>query len=148
MNTSDFETLFRNLPWWGGALPANYISQFQFQGPKFMVFNTDETGSRGTHWVAMFVPLSGPLEYFDPLGRKPETYRTYFRSWLEAGNRGYLRNEDRYQEYGTSSCGEFCVYYGVMRSRGLEMRDILLNFNVRNLLYNETVVSDFVRTLF
>lgn len=53
-----------------------------------MVFNADETGFRGTHWVAMFIPLLGPLEYFDPLGQKPETYRTYFRSCLEAGNRG------------------------------------------------------------
>ena len=61
---------------WVGAQPANFLFQFLFQGPKFVVLNTDESDGKGLHWVAVFVPYSGPLEFFDPLGESPETYKT------------------------------------------------------------------------
>ena len=147
MNTSDFDGIFGEAAWWGGAHPADYISKFTFQGPKFFVFNTDESGGSGRHWIGVFVPASGPLEFFDPLGKNPEDYRRYFRFWLESSGKGYRRNEDRYQGYGTPSCGEFCVYYGILRARGCSMREILRTFHVECLTYNEMIVHDFVRTL-
>ena len=129
---------------WSGAQPANFIVQFTFQGPKFIVLNTDESDGRGLHWVAVYVPHSGPLEFFDSLGRGPETYHGYFKDWLVSSGRSYVRNEWRYQDYGTGTCGEFCVYYGIKRLRGETMRQIVQTFDPRNLYYNELIVTDFV----
>ena len=147
MNAKEFDEYFvkaglRGI--WSGAQPANFIVQFPFQGPKFIILNTDECDGRGLHWVSVYVPYSGPLEFFDSLGKSPETYHDYFRDWLVSSGRGYMRNEWRYQDYGTSTCGEFCVYYGIKRLRGETMRQIVQTLNARNLYYNELLVSDFV----
>lgn len=129
---------------WSGAQPADFIVQFPFQGPKLIILNTDESRGRGLHWVAVYVPFSGPLEFFDPLGESPETYHGYFRDWLVSSGRSYMRNDRRFQDFGTSTCGEFCVYYGVKRLRGETMREIVQSFKARDLHFNEIVVSDFV----
>ena len=55
-----------------------------------------------------------------------------------------MRNEYRYQDYGTDTCREFCVYYGVKRLRGEPMPEIVHSLNARNLHLNEFLVSDFV----
>ena len=150
MNTSQFDKYFSEAALggiWSGAQPANYIFQFSFQGPKFIVLNTDESDGPGLHRVAVYLPDSGPLEFFDSLGKSPETYHGYFKDWIVSSGRGYMRNEWRYQDYGTSTCGEFCIYYGVKRLRGETMRQILLTLDPRNLYYNDIIVSDFVRNL-
>ena len=87
------------------------LFQFLFQGLKFVVLNTDESDGKGLYWVAVFVPYPGPLEFFDPLGESPETYKNYFKYWLESNGRSYMRNERICRSYGTTTCGEFCVYY-------------------------------------
>ena len=132
---------------WNGAQPANFILQFSFQGPKFIILNTDESDGRGLHWVAVYVPYSGPLEFFDSLGESPESYRGYFRDWLISGGRGYMRNEYRYQDRGTGTCGEFCLYYGIKRLRGETMHEIVQTLKPQNLHFNELLVSDFVCNL-
>ena len=147
MNSKDFDKYLvkagvRGI--WSGAQPANFILQFPFQGPKFVILNTDESDGRGLHWVAVYIPYSGPLEFFDSLGKSPEWYHDYFRDWLVSSGRGYLRNEHRYQDYGTSTCGQFCLYYGIKRLRGESMREIVQTLNARNLHRNEFLVSDFV----
>lgn len=150
MNTKEFDKYFVKAGlrgFWAGAQPANFIFQFPFQGPQFIVFNTDESGTEGSHWVAMFVPFSGPIEFFDPLGRRPESYQSYFRDWLISSAKSYMRNEWRYQDYGTPTCGEFCVYFGVKRLKGETMREILKTFDARNLFNNEIIVHDYVCNL-
>ena len=147
MNALEFDKYFvkaglRGI--WSGAQPADFIVQFPFQGPKFIILNTDESRGRGLHWVAVYVPFSGPLEFFDPLGKSPETYHAYFRDWLVSSGRSYVRNGRRFQDYGTDTCGEFCVYYGVKRLRGETMREIVQSFNAQHLYFNEILVSDFV----
>ncbi|CAC5403774.1 unnamed protein product [Mytilus coruscus] len=46
------------------------------------VVNTDNCDQKGTHWVDLHFPASGPPEFFDSLGRLPETYQRYFRNLL------------------------------------------------------------------
>ena len=145
MNSKEFDKYFvKTSGIWSGAQPANFILQFPFQGPNVIILNTDESDGRGLHWVALYVPYSGPLEFFDSLGESPESYHDYFRDWLVASGRSYMRNEYRYQDYGTDTCGEFCVYYGVKRLRGEPMPEIVHSLNARNLHLNEFLVSDFI----
>ena len=126
---------------WVGAQPAIFLFQFLFQGPQFVVLKQDESDGKGLPWVAVFVPYSGPLEFFDPFGESPETYKNYFKYWLESIG---SRNERRCQSYCTTTCGEFCVYYRVKRLTGETMREIVQSFDTRNLYLNEILVHDFV----
>ena len=36
---------------------------------KLLILNADETGEPGSHWLALYIPKEGPLEFFDPLGQ-------------------------------------------------------------------------------
>lgn len=147
MNAKEFDKYFVKAGLrgkWSGARPADCIIQFPFQGPELIILNTDENDGGGLHWVAVHVPFTGPLEFFDPLGKSPETYHNYFRDWLVSSGRGYMRNEWRYQDYGTDTCGEFCIYYGIKRLKGETMKQIVQSLNARHLSSNELLVSDFV----
>ncbi|MCG8032156.1 MAG: hypothetical protein JAZ03_08265 [Candidatus Thiodiazotropha taylori] len=151
MNAKDFDIYFVKTGLddiWLGAQPADRIFQFSFQGPRLLILNTDESDGRGLHWVTVYVPVFGPLEFFDSLGQSPGTYRDYFRSWLVSSGRGYVRNGRRYQDYGTDTCGEFCIYYALKRLSGETMMQIVQTLDSRNLSYNELIVSDFVCNLF
>ena len=78
MNAKEFDKYFLKSALhgvWVGAQPAIFLFQFLFQGPKFVVLNQDESDGKGLHLVVVFVPYSGPLEFFDPFGESPETYK-------------------------------------------------------------------------
>ena len=77
MNSKEFDKYFvKTSGIWSGVQPANFILQFPFQGPKFIILNMDESDGRGLHWVALYVLYSGPLEFFDSLGEIPSRITT------------------------------------------------------------------------
>ena len=48
--------------------------------PTSMVVNTDPSWKQGRHWVAIYLPNSGSLEYFDSFG-EPQRFLSYDDSW-------------------------------------------------------------------
>lgn len=109
------------------------------QRPALYIVNTQQKNQRGKHWIALYFPEHGPVEYFDSLGRKP----IYYDLNLE----NYIANKHRYQQAGTRTCGQYCYYYLYQRCVGRSIKDILNDFDVNDLDKNEDLVLDFVNML-
>ena len=84
--------------------------------PCLLVCNTDPH-RLGEHWVAIYVDNEGRYgEYFDSFGRPPSvTFRRYL-------DKHWSYNDVQLQ----SVVSRFCVLYCILKSRGMDMRRILV----------------------
>lgn len=148
MNTHDFDTYFMNMPslreTWRGAHAANTVFNFSFSEQQCLILNADESRQSGSHWLAIYVPAKGHVEFFDSLENTPEYYHIYFKTWLESSGRGYVINKYRYQDHGTNTCGVFCLYFLSLRIRGCSMSEILGTLDASNYRKNELLMKRFI----
>ena len=93
--------------------------------PAGLIVNTDPAHRPGTHWVSFYFPKRGPAEFFDSLGRSPEHYRRDFKNLLIAHGPDYLHNTGRIQDYGSATCGAYCLDFLMQRDRGVDYRSYL-----------------------
>lgn len=111
--------------------------------PAAMVINTDPSWKPGRHWVAVYVPVRGPWEYFDSYGEKPNV--SFIRQFLK--NRSVVYNSKSLQSPASDVCGHYCIYYLVHRSRGHPM-DVIVDRFGKDAERNDEDVYDFVRRHF
>jgi len=73
-----------------------------------VVCNLDPSDRVGTHWVAIYVDLSGMrAEYFDSFGHEPcKTIKTYLDNCCEH----WTYNSCQLQSIVSLLCGEYCIY--------------------------------------
>ena len=98
------------------------------QRPATLVVNTDPSCRPGEHWIAIYLPKRGPLEYFDSYGKPPEVNSI---QTILARNGGINKiNPKSLQGPLSSVCGHYCIYYLLHRCRGQSMETITGRFNV------------------
>ena len=85
----------------------------------FCLTNTRPRSEKGKHWVVVYYPTVGPLEFFDSLSKSPVHYGPYFRRM-----RHYFKTKTRVQSYRSSNCGNLCVLYIKLRSAGYTLAEI------------------------
>ncbi len=105
------------------------------------IVNTDESHQPGRHWVAFYFPSRGPSEFFDSMGRAPDYYHKRFKNVLLNNGGRYIYNDKSLQQYGTRTCGQFCLFYVIRRCGGWSMRRIVHTFDFVNLNNNERIVN-------
>ena len=140
LTLNTFHNYLKMFPRYGGTLAADQLPKRR-QNSTFYVVNTDVRSGLGKHWVVMWIPSHGPPEYFDSLGNKPSNSFHHF-----LGSK-YYRNTDRLQNYGSMSCGAFCLYYISHRLRGQTLAQIVKQFDPNNLTANEFIVKNFLTGL-
>ncbi len=144
MNTRQLRTaLTANLSTrtqFGGVCSADMIPNIVRRRPKLYIVNTDTSYYSGKHWVAFYFPTNGPPEFFDPLGHSPDYYHRRFRNVLLINGPQYIYNCRRLQGPESVYCGQFCLYYGYRRCRGMSMRTIVNEFSSTNFALNDEIV--------
>ena len=90
-------------------------------------------------WVSFHFTDTGPDEFFDSLGKTPDYYN--FEGVLE---KPYLTIQNRLQDFGSNTCGLYCIYYVLCRYAGMSMMDFVNVFSVRELELNDRLVRTFV----
>ena len=139
MDSEEIESiLFNHCPeTFGGVFAAdNYIISHI---PCFIVLNTDTTGKSGRHWIAMFLN-SEMSEFFDSLGQSPTYYHKSWHNLLQNFSTEYMFNTECIQTEDSTLCGQYCIYYIMMRNAGIEFSNILDTIN-------SSVVKKFVERL-
>lgn len=139
MNSSEINYRLRHVNQFGGVRPADKLPSKIKRRPRAYIVNTDKSHQPGRHWVAFYFPSRGPAEFFDSMGRPPDFYHKRFKNVLL---NNYIYNDKRLQQYGTRTCGHFCLYYVILRCRGWSMRRIVNTFDFVNLNYNERIVNN------
>jgi len=107
--------------------------------PRLLVVNTDAAHSPGRHWVCMCVE-NGHGEYFDSFGRSPTAN---FEHYLNRHCSSWTFNRRQLQSVISRFCGHYCVYYCMLRSRGIDMTKIVSSFSSDTAL-NDVLVHKFV----
>ena len=84
--------------------------------PRLLVCNTDASDKPGRHWICMHFE-SGRGEYFDSFGRRPTAN---FERYLNRHCSSWTFNRRQLQGVISKFCGHYCIYYCVLRSRGID----------------------------
>lgn len=122
------------------------LNQLPFQiqhRPAVYIVNSQPNSKPGKHWFVIYFPRVGPAEFFDSLGHGPGYYSWRLNRYLQKHGVYYMRNPSRVQQVGTKNCGQYCIYYIYQRCLGRCMKDIMSDFDMKDLNYNEDVIQRF-----
>src|SRR6267143_3997335 len=113
--------------------------------PAACIVNTDNSQSRGQHWVCMLFPTANSVEYFDSYGVGffcfPQFYnviRTKFKA------QEITFSEYSLQSRNSSSCGCHCIFF--LNKRCLEnysFNQIVNNVYKKDKCFNDCMVVGF-----
>jgi len=133
---NQYERYFTNFKYFG-CFPSNHFAlhpkHFQelltwIPNKEFVgiVFNQDEEGQRGSHWVACMIHNDGvnvapTVEHFDPTGDKPIKNIRLFIDSLHPRHILISRFE---HQFGDNECGMYSLWYILQRLKGLNMDQI------------------------
>ncbi len=109
-----------------GVYAANRIPK-EIKNGDAIIVNTDNDNQLGTHWCAMYFK-DGRAEFFDSLSKQPGFYNHYFVQCLLRNSSSFVYNAVRLQSDGSNVCGQYCLFYLMLRLRGKTMKDVLLQF--------------------
>ncbi len=106
-----------------------------------LIVNTDCSHKKGRHWVAMYFK-GKRAELFDSLA---EPIDAVFDSYLKTYVQSYLHIDERIQSVDSNVCGLYCLYYLLCTLKAKwSFHRIVHQFDVRNFLWNDTFVSQYV----
>jgi len=100
--------------------------------PHLLVCNTDPACEPGRHWVAIHV-RDGRGEFFDSFGRAPNAA---FERYMNRHCFSWIFNDNQLQSVVSKFCAHYCIYYCLLRDRGVDMRKIVTSFT------NDTGLND------
>ena len=109
--------------------------------PGAYIVNTDPRNLPGQHWIALYVSANGTIEVFDPLGYHPRRY-LFLENYLRG--RRFTYNGKRWQQRGTSTCGQHCLFYLYHICRGWTLSQLNHFYWNSDLNRNERLVVRFV----
>lgn len=108
------------------------------------IMNLDPISQPGSHWSALFFQ-DGNCDYFCSYALPPsERIRKFIRK--NTGSAPRL-NKTRLQDYFSTVCGEYCLYFLCNRAEGHSMREIVQSFTPV-LSRNDGIVQKFVLKYF
>lgn len=106
-----------------------------------IISNSENSSSPGLHWICMWKEKSSKcLEFWDSCGMDISFYKGDIYDFLKSFNLPIKRLVDRIQPLSSFSCGYFCVYFLLNRSKGKTFDDIASSFNSQNLSKNNELV--------
>ena len=104
------------------------------------IINVDRAEGAGTHWVAVH---SGPKQkrtvYFDPFGMPPDPA---VLRWIKTGQSTVIGTTTQLQDLDASSCGYWCLYFLSQLKAGVEVEEILAQFNADDQKANEKRLAE------
>jgi len=102
------------------------------------VINTDDSHLPGTHWVAVYFPHGGSVEYFDSYGLPP--MEKDILEFMRRNAASTRFNNVRLQGSKSMVCGQYCVHFLHQRSLGYSL-ERLVNFFDMEYARNDDKVS-------
>ncbi len=141
MNTEEIrctlEADSNTAPLFLGVFSADQLPNIEYR-PSAFVANTDPSTSPGEHWVAFFIDKE--TEYFDSYGLPPFPV---FENYLSRLGK-YIFNDVTLQDFDTTVCGQYCIFFLHYRCQGYTM-DQIVGFLQKLPNKNDVIVRDFVK---
>jgi hypothetical protein len=151
MNTQQIHRCLKSHPAtsrdFGGVFPCDKLPEnIGDERPYSIVCNTDPSTKPGQHWIAMYFDRSGGSEYFCSYGTKP--HQPEFVSFLQQNklsddSKGDY-NSTCYQSSTTSVCGQYAIFYLLMRSTCISNVGELGRFLPNDQFVSDCFVAEYV----
>jgi hypothetical protein len=134
---------------YGGVLAIDELPTTRLPRQKrIWVINSDERAGPGKHWLMVyFVPALASCEFFDSLGLSLDKYPPQLADFVFRNSATCVYNSRKLQCDTSSTCGYFCLYYGICRARGLNSNEIINSFSW-DCTYNDSKVTTFFTNYF
>ena len=120
-----------------GVYPSNFLPKIG-RKPAILVANTDPAHKPGAHWVAFYIPKTGPIEFFDSIANTPVD--TVFVKYMLKNAKSYRFSGRRIQGLFTTTCGKYCAIYLYYKSKKMSFVKFLKMFG-DNLSQNENKIN-------
>ncbi len=130
MNTLQLENILKEDPYTSKLLCGVFAKD---ELPKTLVYpclwvvNNQPSSKEGEHWTCAYFTAEAKGEYFDSYGLCPQGT---LKKYMEDHTASWKWNGTRLQGLLASSCGPFCLFYLLHRSRDISMRDIIEHFKL------------------
>ena len=124
-----------------GVIPIDYLPKTKLTKTCSFIVNTEDSSNIGKHWIAIYVPLKGNIEYFDPLGLKPTNQEIF--EFIKLNNKNYYFNKFEIQSHSSYKCGLYCLFYILLRAKGISIFKISKFFNA-----NSNINDDLIERIF
>jgi len=106
-----------------------------------LVCNTQSSKEPGDHWICIHVDEDAAVgEFFDSLGRPPNNA---LKRYMNVVCKHWTFNSRQLQSVVSAFCGHYCIYFCVLRSRGITMNEIVASFS-NDTAFNDCMVHAFV----
>ena len=143
MNTLEIEGLLSRHPQasrlFAGVFPRDLLPRKIVPGSKcIFIINTDKSNRSGEHWVAVYFEGNGQAQYFDPLGLPPLVGD--IENFIARNCEMFVYNNRHIQNFLSSSCGLYVVYFAQQKSLGVSFSKLLSVFHTTNLYRNDLIV--------
>ena len=118
----------------GGIYAKDQLESVMIKHNQFYIINLDDSIGNGSHWVACFYD-GNKIEYFDSYGLKPVQ--------IISENYDYIYNSSQLQSYESKACGYYCLLFIYLRSHGYNFYEIIKQFSLVDLNYNQNLIKNF-----
>ena len=117
-----------------GVFPRNLLPEIKTY-PCSLVLNTDTSDLPGAHWLAIYFTSNKECCFFDSYGRGPELFRLQY--FVDHYSNSWEHNKTRLQSLDSSVCGQYCIYFIMMKCRGMQLDDIIGCFSENDFKFND-----------
>jgi hypothetical protein len=109
-----------------------------------LVFNLSKHDSSGSHFIAIFASKNEIL-YFDPFGEKPDN--DYIKKFIQNNKkmRKIVVNRKCIQSCSSIFCGFYCLGFLLSQIVGLQFKDFIKIFNLKDLGKNDQIIINFLQ---
>lgn len=90
--------------------------------PAAYIVNTENSYLGGEHWIAIYMPITEPPEYFDSFGMNAHPIFERFMGNMYRKHYSYLQNPI------STVCGQYCIAYIFMRYVCRKTMDDIITF--------------------
>lgn len=129
-----------------GVFPADCLPKKKLKKPAFVIANTDNRYSPGTHWVAFYFPKgSNKGEFFNSFSG--DAINQHFKKFLRTNCKTYIHNKKRIQGDFSVTCGNYCCLFAYYRCIGKTLNQFLRPFT-RDYDFNDKKVIHLYHKIF
>lgn len=111
------------------------------------ITNTDPHHLPGQHWVCCYITSDGQGEFMDSFGQPPSFYSAVLFDFFNLNSSSFIYNDVTLQSDNSYVCGYYCLYYLLLRCRGVSIHNILKAFS-ENRISNDCYVYDYITRTF
>ena len=147
MNTAQIERILRRDPYckkiFKGVYARDQIKRVSY--PSAYIINSDPSTRPGRHWIAVFFDRRGNGQYFDSYGLPPKVLG--FTEFMNRNSKKWIWNRKTLQGLYSAVCGQYCIYFVLLRCRGVSLRSVTSHFS-SNFSENDRRIARFIRNLY